>query len=765
MNLINTETIEQIKQSLEEAQETGVVIPPALSIVIPTRNEAGNIQPVLKRLEQVLTNNRIEVIFVDDSTDDTVKVIEGLSSQFPFRVAVIARPPERRNGLGKAVVEGVAAAKADVVVVMDGDLQHPPEIIPQMFELAQRDSLDVVVASRLAQGGGTDGLSLFRKCISYGLAVVSHVVFPGNMRGVSDPMTGFFLLRRKSVDIENLQPNGFKILLEILCKNPKLKIAEIPFKFGERQAGESKANGREMMRLFNQIIRLRLEGMQNLARFLAVGFTGIFVNSLLMFFFTDVLKIHFMLSAVLSTQGSTFWNLAWTEKWVYGKQKSTMPVYQRIASYYLINNVLLAARSPILAGMVSVLGMHYILANVLSLGLITMLRFVTADKLIWRQERKSTMTATQTYYYNIHDIIKVRSMQRLPELGYFKTTTSFDNPDIDVMLTGNPSDQKTAESIHYREILGKVGFEIVINRSETLTQVYASKLIGMSPHVLYTNVVEPLMRWALVRKGYALMHGACISFDGQALFITAQTDTGKTTTILFTVQNNLKTAKFLSDDMTIFRRDGQVFNYPKPLTISEHTLRAVGGAPLSKGERAFLQIQSRLHSRQGRMFGMLLSHNKFPAATLNAIVQGIIPPPKFMVDKLVPGTQYQDTATLAHIVLIERGENYEAKIDNLEKVNILLANAEDAYGFPPYPILAEQISKWDGVDLHSAEREIVAATIENIPGTYMRDANYGWYKRLPQLIQSLQTQPVVEEELQELFKQRVSETPVAEAGD
>jgi len=262
-----------------------------------------------------------------------------------------------------------------------------------------------------------------------------------------------------------------------------------------------------------------------------------------------------------------------------------------------------------------------------------------------------------------------------------------------------------------------------------------------------------------------LMHGACISFDGQALFITAQTDTGKTTTILFTVQNNLKTAQFLSDDMTIFRRDGQVFNYPKPLTISEHTLRAVGGAPLSKKERAFLQIQSRLHSKQGRMFGMLLSNKKFPAATLNAIVQGIIPPPKFMVDKLVPGTEYNKTATLSHIVLIEKGENYEAKIDNLEKVNILLANAEDAYGFPPYPIIAEQISKWDGVDLHSAEREIVAETIAKVPGTYMRDANYGWYKRLPQLIQNLKNEPVMEEELQMLFKQRVSESPVAEAGD
>jgi dolichol-phosphate mannosyltransferase len=767
MDIMNNETLNQIKLSLDDTQADALVVPPAISIIIPTRNEAPNIHPILKRLEQVLTNNRIEVIFVDDSTDDTVKRIKELSNQFPFHIDVIARPPERRNGLGKAVIEGIAAAKADVAVVMDGDLQHPPEIIPQMFELLQKDGKDVVVASRLAEGGGTDGLSLFRKCISYGLAVVSHLIFPGNMRGVSDPMTGFFMLRRKAITLEGLQPNGFKILFEILCKHPRLTISEIPFKFGERQAGESKANGREMLLLFKQIMRLRLDGMQNFARFLAVGFTGIFVNSLLMFFFTDVLKVHFMLSALLATQGSTFWNFAWTEKWVYGKQKHTMSVHQRIASYYLINNALLLARSPLLAGMVSVLGIHYILANVLSLAFITMLRFVAADKFIWNEERTSAMTATarQPYYYNIHDIIKVRSMQRLPELGYFKSATSFDNPDIDVMLVGSPSDHKQAASIHYRELMGKFGFEIVINRSDTLTQVYASKLIGMSPHVLYTNVVEPLMRWALVRRGYALMHGACISFDGQALFITAQTDTGKTTTILFTVQNNLKTAKFLSDDMTIFRRDGQVFNYPKPLTISEHTLRAVGGAPLSKGERAFLQIQSRLHSRQGRMFGMLLSHKKFPAATLNAIVQGIIPPPKFMVDKLVPGTQYQNSASLAHIVLIERGENFEAKIDDLEKVNILVANAEDAYGFPPYPVLAEQIAKWDGADLHSAEREIVAATIANIPGTYMRDANYGWYKRLPQLIQSLQTEPVMEEELQSLFKQSVSEAPFAQAGD
>jgi dolichol-phosphate mannosyltransferase len=337
-------------------------------------------------------------------------------------------------------------------------------------------------------------------------------------------------------------------------------------------------------------------------------------------------------------------------------------------------------------------------------------------------------------YYNIHNLITIRSERRLPELGYFKTDQVLSNVDLDVHIVANPKNHKTATSVCYQEILGNLGFSIVINRDEALTKVFASLLIGLSPHVLYTNVLEPLIRWALVRKGYALMHGACISFDGKALFITAQTDTGKTTTILHTLRNNVAACDFLSDDMTIMSTDGQVMSYPKPLTISQHTVQAVGGAPLSFSERLFLKVQSRLHSKGGRRVGMWLSHNKTPAATLNAIVQILIPPPKFMVHKLVPGTRYIGHSQLSQIVLIERAPDFEGPLAQDTQVDMLLANADDAYGFPPYPVLADQLSSWQGKSLHDTEKAIVTSAIQNLPGIHLKSSSYNWYKRLPDLV-------------------------------
>jgi len=569
-------------------------------------------------------------------------------------------------------------------------------------------------------------------------------------------MPGFFLLRRNAISLDTLQPDGFKILLEILCKNPNIKVGEIPFKFGDRLTGESKANGQEMWRLFRQIFRLRFGKHAHLPKFVFIGLTGLVVNTFLMYVFTDLLNFHYLVSAVFATQGSTLWNFIWTDKWVFPDRGTLkMSLGQRMAGFYAVNNVLLVGRSPFLALFVSFLGVQYLLANVITLGLMTIIRYGTADKVLWQEKRKASKAQT-IYNYNIHSILQVRSMQRLPELEYFKTTESLEKPDIDVVIVSNPYAYRTLDSIVYQEIGGRYGFSVVINRSAELTKVYATPLISKSPHVLYTNVVEPLLRWNFVRKGYALMHGASIAFGDDALFITAQTDTGKTTTILYTIKANLGEIRFLSDDMTIFRRDGTIYNYPKPLTISQHTLQAVGGAPLSERERLFLRVQSRLHSRQGRFIGMLLSKKHFPAATLNTIVQAIIPPPKFMVDKLVPGTQFTDSARLSHIVLIERGPDLEAQINDISKVGILVANAEDAYGFPPYPILAEQLSTWNGRNLHEAEREIVAAAIKDIPGTFLRDSNYGWYKRLPQLVPQAQSE-VPTEEIPTLFMQQPTE--------
>jgi hypothetical protein len=349
------------------------------------------------------------------------------------------------------------------------------------------------------------------------------------------------------------------------------------------------------------------------------------------------------------------------------------------------------------------------------------------------------------YSYDIHGIIRVSSMFQLPELEYFRVASLSQDPDIRLRLERrytwpwrkeriNPS-RRSENNIHYEEALGHFGFEVTIAHKPCI-EVAVAPLLRYSPHVLYTNVIEPILRWTFVRKGYVLLHAACVAFDGKAVLVTARTDTGKTSTILQAVEHY--SCSFLSDDMTIVGRDGKVMSYPKPLTISNHTLHAVnGGAALSVWERFALQIQSRLHSRSGRRVGMQLSETSLPAATMNSIVQMIIPPPKYMVHRLIPKVTYADNATVSHAVVIERGPAFEETLSHGEAVDVFVHNGEDAYGFPPYPTLAPSLSKWDGEDLHRREAAIISDALEYIPTTRLRDPNYAWWQHLPVVTSTL----------------------------
>jgi hypothetical protein len=161
---------------------------------------------------------------------------------------------------------------------------------------------------------------------------------------------------------------------------------------------------------------------------------------------------------------------------------------------------------------------------------------------------------------------------------------------------------------------------------------------------------------------------------------------------------------------------------------------------LSWKEQMFLQVQSRLHSRGGRHVGMWLSQGSFPAATLNTIVQAIIPPPKFMVNRLIPGAPISRRSQLSCIAVIERGPELERGIGEQETMRILLANAEDAYGFPPYPLLADEMSSWKGKNLHEAEQAIVHEAVRELPAIHIRRPGYDWYQRLPVLVTGLRWQ-------------------------
>jgi hypothetical protein len=401
-------------------------------------------------------------------------------------------------------------------------------------------------------------------------------------------------------------------------------------------------------------------------------------------------------------------------------------------------------RIPLLAVLVSGLGIDYLVSNVLSLLALTVLRFGLADAWIWGHGSKAEdgRRRADLWAYDIHGIVTVESEAPLPELERFLVEELFDDPTISVRVGGLARNGAPAVAhvtgngdgpprIRYTEGPRRLGFGVDIEMGDTV-RVHASRLVGLSPHVLYTNVVEPILRWSFAERGYALVHAACIAEDDRAWLITARTDTGKTTTSLKLLDSG--PYRFLSDDLTLLAPDGRVLTYPKPLTISRHTLHAVRTPLLTRRERIGLVLQSRLHSRSGRRFALLLAKTHLPAATINAITQILVPPPKFHVDRLVPGTTIASEAQVAGLVVIQRGGSGDAVLSAEETLATLLDNCEDAYGFPPYPDIEHFLHSRDGAQLQAVERETISRALHGVEGTLMRSDTMDWAKRLPRIL-------------------------------
>ena len=226
-----------------------------LSLVIPTYNERANVEPLVTAITTALTSHIWEAVFVDDSTDGTDVAISELATVNP-RVRLLHRP-ENRGGLAGAVVDGLAEARGSYVCVLDADLQHPPSRIPDLLAEARRTSADVVIASRYLPGGSSGGLAgPIRRAISSGLRELTKLAFPHRLAGISDPLGGFFLLRRSIVQGIALRPLGYKILLEILIRCPWRVVREVPYAFQPRLAGASKADLPQGLRFLRHLATL-----------------------------------------------------------------------------------------------------------------------------------------------------------------------------------------------------------------------------------------------------------------------------------------------------------------------------------------------------------------------------------------------------------------------------------------------------------------------------------------------------------------------------
>ena len=290
---------------------------PELSIVVPTFKESANVPTLVRLLDATLAGIAWEVIFVDDdSPDGTARVAKDLSRRDP-RVRCIRRVG--RRGLAGACIEGMLSSSAPVVAVMDADLQHDETILPKMYA-AIREGADLAVGSRYVEGGSSsEGLSSIRQ---WGSETATSLARRFLKIDLSDPMSGFFMIRRDRVEeiAPHLSREGFKILLDIVASSPHpLKTAEVPFTFRERQAGESKLDtlvtaeylGLLFSKISGGILPVRF------LMFLAVGASGVVIHLAALKTAFHALAMSFAWAEFLATMVAMTWNFVLNNQLTY----------------------------------------------------------------------------------------------------------------------------------------------------------------------------------------------------------------------------------------------------------------------------------------------------------------------------------------------------------------------------------------------------------------------------------------------------------------
>ena len=359
----------------------GRMAPAGVTIIVPTFNERDNVPELVRRVSGALEGQDGEILFVDDSSDDTPDVIRQVSLASPVRVLHRDNPV---GGLGGAVVEGLRAAEYDVCIVMDGDLQHPPELIPDLVGRYADGDADVVIASRYIGGGDSAGLgTAVRFGVSRGATLLTKAMFPIRLSRASDPMTGYFLVDRRRVDPAALRPNGFKILLEILVRSD-VRIAEVPMEFGERLHGTSKASFAQGMAFLRHLTMLRFGKM---SLFAIIGGIGALANLGIMWALTHM-GVEYVWAAIIAAELTIVGNFILQERYVFNDMTGDASrLSVRFAQSFAFNNIEAALRIPVLAFMVETWHISSILAAAISLVAAFFVRFMFHSLVVYAPRR------------------------------------------------------------------------------------------------------------------------------------------------------------------------------------------------------------------------------------------------------------------------------------------------------------------------------------------------------------------------------------------
>ncbi|MEH2398581.1 glycosyltransferase [Nostoc sp.] len=372
-----------------------------LSLVIPTYKERDNIKNVVSILSQLLDESipgKYELIVVDDdSPDRTWEVAESLTKEYP-QLRVMRRQQER--GLSSAVIRGWQAATGSVLGVIDGDLQHPPEVLMQLLRSIEQGA-DIAVASRHVEGGGVSSWSVVRRFLSRGAQLLGLVILPGVLGRVSDPMSGYFMVRRSAIANATLNPVGYKILLEVIGRGKVDQVAEVGYVFCERKEGESKVTWKQYIDYIHHLVRLRLSTgrvgrlsrkvnfpVGRFLRFGLVGFSGVFVDLTVFYLLRTVIHLGLTRSTILSAGVAIINNFLWNDLWTFGdisrRQRDPHQRFKRFLKFSVICLAGVILQALIINFLYNVLGINQYLAKLIAIAVATVWNFWINLKLSWR---------------------------------------------------------------------------------------------------------------------------------------------------------------------------------------------------------------------------------------------------------------------------------------------------------------------------------------------------------------------------------------------
>jgi len=361
-----------------------------LAIVLPTYNESGNVGPMVDRLEKALIGIHYEVIFVDDdSPDGTADMVRRLA-RGRDNLRVLHRIG--RRGLASACIEGILAASAPFVAVMDADMQHDESILPEMLRRIREEHFDLVVGSRNIAGGSMGEFASWRVKLSQLGRRLSRM---GSEHELSDPMSGFFVVRVATFErfAHRLSGIGFKILLDIvLSAGPDLRIAEVPYAFRVREHGESKLDVLVGLEYFELLIDKHLGGLLNVrfVLFGMVGALGVCVHLLILNAFLQVAGVSFAEGQTASTFIVMILNFLLNNYVTYRDRRLRGWKFLRGLVTFCLACGLGVVANVSIASQAFHRGVPWVLAALTGLLFSAVWNFGVTSMTTWRQERRSS---------------------------------------------------------------------------------------------------------------------------------------------------------------------------------------------------------------------------------------------------------------------------------------------------------------------------------------------------------------------------------------